>query len=99
MKTLLTILIIGATAASVQAGPIKRSVKRDIIENRIDHREDVRDRLEDVRDARHNGGVLDKLEDRVDRAEDKFDRRENKFDRRHIGLVSKRHLWRPCRKR
>ena len=50
----------------------------------------MRDRREDIRDAQHKGGPLDRIEDiydrkedRADKREDYYDRRENRRDRRH----------------
>lgn len=40
------------------------------------------DRIEDRIDARHHGGVRDRIEDSYDRREDRIDRREDVLDRR-----------------
>ena len=39
-------------------------------------------RREDIRDARHDGGPRDRMEDRLDRREDRADHREDRRDRR-----------------
>lgn len=60
----------------------RREDVRDRKEDRFDRREDVRDRREDVRDAQHQGGRRDRLEDVRDRKEDVRDRREDVRDRK-----------------
>lgn len=55
----------------------------DYTENRLDRREDFRDRREDRWDARHHGGKWDRIEDRMDRREDVRDRQEDRWDAHH----------------
>ncbi|MFZ2654764.1 MAG: EF-hand domain-containing protein [Victivallales bacterium] len=81
----LSALIISVDAQALnktRPGGDKKENIRDRAEDRADRRENVRDRKEDLWDARHDGGIKDKIEDRLDRQEDVRDRREDIRDRR-----------------
>lgn len=64
-------------------GVIKQGSRLDYIEDRFDRWENKIDRREDRRDRAVNNGPLDRLEDRIDRLENVQDRREDRRDRRN----------------
>ena len=70
MKTLLALsLLVALTPVLACAQSLDR------VEDRLDRREDIRDRAV-------NRGPLDRIEDRIDSAENRLDRRENRRGRR-----------------